>query len=154
MTFRVPGFALSLALGLLAAGCSTTGKGEKPFASVEIHGNTPGQVKAAAIEVFRGHGYTVTQSPRGRLICEKPASKLTDLAYGGWGGEAPLYMRVTVSVIPVAEETCRVECRAYRVEDRGGPTEKAVPLSAHSGVYQKLLEEIAARLRPGGASGS
>ncbi len=155
MKSTAPACVLILVLAVFVTSCASTDKGEKPLGSVEIHGNTPGQIRAAAIEVFRAHGYDVSQSPRNRLICEKPASKWTDLAYGGWGGDAPLYLRVAVSIVPVADQTCRVECQVYRVEDRGGPTEKAMPLGkSHSGNYQKLLEEIAGRFRTGSANKS
>ncbi len=148
----VPVVAVIAALAL--TGCQSVEKGEKPFAAVEIRGNTPGQVKTVAAEVFRSHGYTVTESGKNKLLCDKPASGWTELAYGGWG-DTSLFIRVAVSIIAVPGETCRLEAQAYRLEDRGTAAEHAIPLTRmHSGAYQKLLDDVARRFKSQAQSGS
>ncbi len=140
----------------LAAGCHTTDNpnaaeaAEKGTASVQIKGNTPGQIAAAAAEVFQSHGYLRTGKRTGNnLIFEKPGSKLSNLAYGNWIGDVPIWTRVKVSIIPTGEARYTLLCIAYNVRDRGGATEEEMKISKmSSGRYQKLLNEVAAKFRP------
>jgi hypothetical protein len=138
---------------LLFAGCHTTEKSaeEKPtssaWASVQIHGNTPGQISQVTSEVFKEHGFTRGGQPKGGLVFEKEASKFSNLAYGNWIGDVPVWTRVKVSIVPAGEATYSLECTAYNVRDKGGATEEEIKMHMGKGTYQKLLDEIAARFK-------
>jgi hypothetical protein len=142
-----------LALGLstlLNSGCRSTPKSKAHgFASVIINGNTPGQISAVAAEVFRAHGYKAAEVGRTALVFEKKGTSLSNLAYGSWLGDTPIWERVKVTIVPVAEMAFRLQCQAYRVQDKGGAIEEEVKIgSLHAHPYQKLLEEVAARFQP------
>lgn len=144
--------ALLLSALLLATGCKSTQSTEKPattgFASVDIHGNTPGQIWNVAAEVFREHGYLVVRGGSNNWAFEQQGSKMDNLAYGNWM-DTKVWIRVKASLKPLGEAGFRLQCDVVVVRDRGGSTEEEVP--AHGfrhGPYQKLLNEVAARLRP------
>jgi hypothetical protein len=136
--------------GLAGSGCQSTGdKSAGHFAAVEIRGNTPGQIGAMTGTVFQEHGFKETEPGFDRLVFEKPGSKMNNLAYGGWMGETPVWVRVKVSVVPIAEASFRLQCRAYLVQDKGSPIEEEKRIgNMHRGQYQKMLEEVAGRLKP------
>ena len=132
---------------LVSAGCASTGKSTAPnFASVLISGNTPGQIRVAASDVFRENGYRVAQADAGGLVFEKKASRMDNFAYGSWLGDIPVWIRVKGSVVPAGEMSFRLQCAAYMVHDMGSATEEEAALSRlHRGPYQKLLDEVAKR---------
>ena len=141
---------LALGLGtLIGSGCRSTPKPEAGgFASVIIAGNTPGQIGDMTVEVFKAHGYSTAEAGRKGLVLEKKATSLTNLAYGSWLGDTPIWVRVEVAIVPVAERTFRLQCQAYRVQDRGGALEEEVKIGQlHAHPYQQLLEEVSARFR-------
>lgn len=139
---------------LLGTGCKSS---EVPasarFASVLIRGNTPGQIAFVLRETFAAHGYSVASADQSPLVFEKKAKGLSNITYGNWGDDIPLFLRVKVRIVPVGEEaTFRIECQAYMVRDRGSPTEEEIRFSnLRSRPFQELLDEAAARLRPGSA---
>jgi hypothetical protein len=144
-----------LAVCLLSFICVSGGNGchspDKPasssFASVTITGNTPGQIRDAAIEVFRADGYKVTQREPSRLVFEKEGTRMNNVAYGSWVGGTPVWVRVKGSIAPAGEMTHRLQCTAFMVQDFGGPTEEEIPVTHfHRAPYQKLLDEVAKRL--------
>lgn len=130
-------------------GCrSTRESGAAGFAMVLISGNTPGQIGAVAVDVFREQGYLVSQDDPSSLVFEKKASAMSNIAYGSWLGDTPIWLRVKAAVVPAGEMTFRLQCAAYRVSDKGSAAEEEVAIS-HLGnrPYQKLLDEVARRLR-------
>jgi hypothetical protein len=134
--------------GLLGSGCSSVNKPESArFASVEIHGNTPGQISQVALDVFRENGYQVWRVDSSKLVFEKEGSTLNNVAYGSWLGGSGVWIRVKASIVPVSEQTFRLQCQAYLVRDRGGATEDEIKVNRMRGHrYQKLLDEVARRL--------
>lgn len=147
---RANGLSLFLLLVCLAcsSGCrsgatpSVTG-----FASVVISGNTPGQIRDAAVDVFAQEGYIATQkADPGNLVFEKEGSKMSNFAYGSWMGDTPIWVRVKAAIVPAGLMSSRLQCHAYLVRDRGSAAEEELPVSKmHRGQYQKLLEEVAQR---------
>jgi hypothetical protein len=136
---------LIASLLLLSACRSTDQNGPTPLASVLISGNTPGQIRDAAGEVFLANGYKVRESPDGTMIFDKPGGSMSNFAYGSWGGD-PVWIRVKASVLPAGEMKNKLQCAAFVVKDRNGSTEEEITLShIHSGPYQKLLDQVAAR---------
>ena len=139
--------------GLAGWGCRSTENPANPagaqFAAVEIHGNTPGQISAMTKEVFEKHGFKTTETRIDRLVFEKPGSKMDNFAYGSWMSDNPVWLRIKVAIVPIAEAACRLQCNAYLVQDKGRALEEEDRMKhLHSGEYQKLLEEVAQRLNP------
>jgi hypothetical protein len=134
--------------GLLGAGCKSTDKPESArFASVEIRGNTPGQIRDVVVAVFQEHGYILARTGMTKFVFEQKGSSWNNLAYGNWIGDTPIWIRVKVAVVPVVEATYRIECHAFMLRGRGESTEEEIRITGlHSGPYQKLLDEVAGRL--------
>ena len=128
-------------------GCRSTEPGIEPnLASVLISGNTPGQIRDAAVEVFGENGYAATQTTPGNMVFEKKGSGMNNFAYGNWLGDTPIWVRVKAKVVPSGEMTCRLLCNVFLVRDRGSATEEELPVSkVHKGKYKKLLKEVAER---------
>ena len=141
--------AFCVGAGLLTGCHSTEPPGGSHFASVEIRGNTPGQISEAAVEVFQSEGYEVAKGGPTHMVFEKKASAMDNFAYGNWLDTA-VWERVKASIEPVSEATFRLQCQAYMLRDRGGTTEEEIKLTGvHSSTYQKLLDRVAKRLNQG-----
>jgi len=141
--------ALICLLALASLGCKSTQHRASHFASVEIRGNTPGQIHDAATAVFLENGYKLAKPGLTSFVFEKEASKLSNFTHGSWAGDAPVVVRVKVSIVPVAEADFRLECDAFMVRDAGsGLLEDESHVSRlYAGSYQKLLDKVAGRLR-------
>jgi hypothetical protein len=132
--------------GFSAAGCRTAGNSPgSRFAWVVIRGNTPGQIENVTREVFVENGYLSATSRSNTMVFERKGSALDEVAYGGLINQA-VWVKVTADVVPVGEAAFRLECNAYRVEDKGTPTEEETRLW-RSHPYQKLLDQVATRLK-------
>jgi hypothetical protein len=128
-------------------GCRSTAKPPAArFASVEIQGNTPGQIHDIAVEVFQGSGYRVANTDLDVMIFEKRATRWSDFAYGDWGGDAPVWLRVRACIVPVSEARLRLQCQAYMIRDHGGSTEEEIACFRKR-PFQKLMNEVSERLR-------
>jgi len=134
-------------IGCLISGLSCRSTDEAAssgLASVTISGNTPGQIREAATDVFLRNGYQVARTDPATLVFEKQGSGMSNFAYGNWLGDEPIWMRVKVNIVPAGEMTFRLQCSAYIVRDRGGATEEELAVSkVRKGKYKKLLEEVA-----------
>ncbi len=139
---------LMTVLLLFGAGCKSTSDGSNGgFASVVVHGNTPGQVLQMAEQVFAENQYVVALDGPNRLCCEKKASGMSNVAYGNWMAGSPLWQRVRVSAIPLSEAVVKLQCQAYYVRGRGETVEEELPISKlRNGPYEKLLQETSRRL--------
>lgn len=135
-----------LAAGLVLAGCRSPQAGERPFAAVDISGQSPAQIRQVTRAVFEAHGYAAAPGPKS-LVFERPASTMSNLAYGGWDLNSVM-VRVEVRVTELGENAHRLSCEAYRVRDAGDRLlEETQRLKRFSrGPYQKLLEAIQDRL--------
>lgn len=97
-------------------------------------------------DVFIEHGFVVASKRADNLVFEKPAGKMSELAYGNWMGDGShVWLRVKVNIHSIAEATYQVDGTAYSVRDKGGPTEEEVKKWG-SGDYKELLHEAADRL--------
>jgi hypothetical protein len=149
---RPPAFSLLLALclsGFWGGGCKSTDKPESArFASVEIQGSTAAQIRDAIMAVFQAHEYLLARPGMTKLVFERKGSNWNNLAYGNWIDETGVWVRVKVSVVPLGETACRVECHAFLLRGRGESTEEEIRVKNYrSGPYQKLMDEVAARLK-------
>jgi len=137
-----------ISLMVVGNGCRSTKEPVSArFASVILAGNTPGQIRDAAISVFLDNGYKAKQTDPNGMVFEKEGSRMNNFAYGNWVGDTPVWIRVKGSVVPVGEMSCRLQCNAYLVRDIGSAAEEELPVSSlHRAPYQKMLEEVAKRL--------
>lgn len=112
-----------------------------------LPGNTPGQIGEAVVEVFNGRGYTTVQAGLLDLVFEKKGSRMNNFAYGSWMGEEPIWVRVKLRIVAAGEQVYRLDCRACLVKDKGSAAEEEIKINRlHRGPYEKLMDEVAARL--------
>lgn len=134
-------------LCLLVTGCHSTNQSASSFASTTITGNTPGQIRDAAVRVFQEDGYQAKRVDPDALLFEKEGSRMDEIAYGNWLGDIPVWVRVKASIVSAGEMTHRLQCQAFMVRDRGTGAEEEVALrTMHRGSYQKLMDKVAQRL--------
>ena len=141
---------------LALAGCKTNSNPNAAyFASVELHGNTPGQIAQVARAVFEDHDFFVARHTYTELIFEKQASKMDNLAYGNWIADKPVWLRIRAQIVPISEAHFRLQCRPFLVLDKNEVMEEEIKPNFRAGPYQKLLDEVALRLGqvPPGAHG-
>jgi hypothetical protein len=132
-------------MSFLGAGCHVSGKSDSNgFAVVEIHGNTPGQISTVTKQVFRDNGYEIARTDLDAMTFEKQASNMEAVKYGGWLDA--VWMRVEVTLVPVAEQTFEVQARVRMLQGRGTFEEEVKHASIKSAPYQQLLDEVAKRL--------
>jgi hypothetical protein len=138
------------AAGIALIGCKSVNKpASAGFASVRIQGHTAEQIRAASVVVFQQDGYTVVDDHRTDMVFEKEGSRWDQIAYGSWVNEAPVWLRAKVSMVPLSDDTIRLQCQAYKVRNKGDPlTEDQVRIgNGHSKPYQALLDEVLAQLK-------
>jgi hypothetical protein len=139
--------------GFWGGGCKSTDKPESArFASVEIHGSTPAPIRDAIVAVFQAHEYLLAGPGLTKLVFERKGSNWDNVAYGNWIDERGIWVRVKVTIVALGADLSRVECHAFLVRGRGESTEEEIRVSNYrSGPYQKLMDEVAARLKGGPA---
>jgi hypothetical protein len=145
---NIPWALLLIALGAGLAGCSSLAKpGSGAFASVQIPGHTRDQVRGAVVLEFEQDGYTAVEVKREEMVFEKEGTRWDQMAYGSWL-EKNVWLRVTVSVVPLGDAAWWVQCQAFMVRGKGNPTqEEPVPLrKKQNKPYQAVLDKVAARL--------
>ena len=136
---------MAASIGMVLLGCKSLDKpASASFASVQIRGHTPEQIRAATVVVFEQDGYAATDIRRPELVFEKEGSQWDKIAYGSFGDDAAIWIRVKVSVVPLSPELCRLQCQAYRVRNRGDAVfEDQVQLRHNkSKPYQALLDKV------------
>ena len=153
--FKTSGFRL-LALGLFAAavlaGCRTGEPTSASFASVVISGRSPEQICQTAGKVFQENGYAVgSLSPSG-MVFQKEGTQGQSLAYGGvvdtyYGSTTAV--RVRAALVDLSAGNYRLQCKAYMVRNANDSffEDESALLNFRSGPYQKLLDEVAKRLK-------
>jgi hypothetical protein len=145
------GLALVLAVGLgglAGAGCSSIGKRALPvLGSVEIRGVPIERVSDVTAEVFHDHGYKVADRGYTTLTFVRDGSAMSNVAYGNWMGSR-IRERARVSLIELSGGGYKLECSATLVRNEGEPVEDEITISKwHGPKYQKLLREVARRLK-------
>jgi hypothetical protein len=143
---------LLLLAGLAAfvlCGCSSAHKpASASFASVVIPNRSPEQVRTAATAVFSEAEYHLAITDGANLVFEREGSRKQQLSYGGLVGDAPVVERVRAQIVPLAGGSQRLQCKAYIVRNPHDLIEDEVRLADwRSGPYQKLLDEVAKRLK-------
>jgi hypothetical protein len=139
-----------VATSIALVGCKSPNKpSSASFASVRIQGHTAEQIRAASVVVFQQVGYTAANGKRSEMVFEKEGSRWDQIAYGNWVNEAPVWLRVRVSMVPLSDDTFRLQCQAYKVRNKGDPlAEDQVRIgNSHRKPYQALLDEVLAQLK-------
>jgi len=101
---------------------------------------------------IRGAGYHALRKPDGSMQFEKESSRNSQLAYsslaGTHGGEQ-VNVRVRAEVVDLGAGSHRLQCKAWMVRDAGDSffEEEVALTNFRRGPYQKLLEEVASRLK-------
>lgn len=146
-----PALAILLLFGLLAGtGCrSNKQPASASFASVIIANRSVAEIQRASAAVFEEAGYFHLIKPDGEMIFEKEGTRGNQIAHGGWLEDGQVRVRVRAQIVPLLDGTQRLQCKAYMVNDPGDMWfEKEKRLANfRSGPYQKLLEEVAQRLK-------
>ena len=136
-----------LVLGLGAAGCSLTGKsGTGGSAMVELHGNTPGQIRDVTVQVFRENGYLVAATNPAAMMFQKTATGMDVIAYGSWLDKVWVRVEASIVSVPEAEAAFRLQCRVRLIRDPGAMEEVVPHANIKSAPYQEILNEVAKRL--------
>ncbi len=148
-----PRILLDALLGTVACatllGCKSPDKpASASFASVQISGHTPQEIRAATLSVFQQDGFMPVGVEGFDLVFEKEGSKWDRIAYGNWLDDNAVWLRVRVSLVPASPGAYRLQCQAFKVRDKGDKVfEEEVRLrSNHSKPYQALLDKVMGRL--------
>jgi len=138
-----------LCVGLLLTGCQSPAGGGNGFAAVKISGHTPKEILTATVAVFRADGYRDIAPSPDAMVFEKQGTGMNQAAYGGWTDAKPVTVRVRAGVETLPAGGHRLWCQAYMVGDAGNPLfeEEHKLTSMRAGSYQKLLDEVAERLK-------
>ena len=143
--------SLTLACGLVGAGCHLGQPASASFASVTISGKSAGEIRDATIAVFRENGYQAYASSQG-MVFEKEGSKANSISRDGLVGShygAVTIIRVRAELVDIGNGAQRLQCQASMVSGVGDAfTEDEHRLANYrSGPYQDLLDEVAKRLK-------
>ena len=143
---RTTGLAMIL-LTVWITSCSTTSGSSRRWAVVTVKGHEPATIRRTVSEVFAEKGY-VENSRRGSWFYERGTSAVGQLLHGGWFNEDGVRERAKLRLIPLAEDTYRIECEAVMVRDAGDSffEEETRMTSLKRGPYKKILKEVEKRL--------
>ena len=146
-------FMLTALLGSAwLSGCASDGK-PKPtgFASVVIPNRSREEIQQATLTVFISDGYRAVVKPEGKMQFEKEASRSTRNAYSSFGEtfKEKVDVRVRAEIESLGLGTHRLHCNAWIVRDAGDAFgEEELKVSSFGRKpYQKLLDDVAARLK-------
>lgn len=146
-----------MALGLLClcgTGCKTTDDGRSnDMASVIVRGYSEDAIRHAILDEFTAEKYVAGFSAPREMMFERKASATSNVLYGGWlGGQASVWERVRLTILPLGDEDHMIGCNAYLVSDHGEgffeQEKRRSKVNAHA--YRKLLQKVQQRLEAGG----
>ena len=146
---RLATMALLALLPWSFSGCkSGTTSGSSHFAGIIIANHTMDEIRTAAITVFTEHFYHVKVSGPDILVFEKAGSTMDNVLYGDWGPSVTL--RVKLYITSASSVSYQVTAQAYMVREAGDTRieDEQRLTKLRRGPYQKLLEEVKARLTP------
>jgi hypothetical protein len=135
---------------VLASGCSSLNKPSgASFASVVIANHSPAEIRQVTSDVFMSAGYHSRVSAGGNLVYEREGTRKQQIAHGGWLDDHSITERVRAEIVSLPDGTQRLQCKAFIVEDAGDTrfeSEKRLA-NIRSGPYQRLLDEVASKLK-------
>jgi len=138
---------------LVFSGCSTGKPASASFASVVITNQSLSTIQDTTMLVFGEAGYKANRVPDGTMVFEREGSNGDQILYGGLGGAAyggTVTIRVRAEIVDLAgTEAHRLQCQAYFVRGAGDGVfeDKSRMANFRRGPYQKLLDEVAAKLK-------
>jgi hypothetical protein len=138
-------------LSLVGIGChSMSGPASASFASVIIHNHSPAEIQKVTIQVFQEDGYAVG-SIGDQMVFQKEGSRMTNLAYEGAVGSyygAQTIVRVKTDLVPLGNDSYRLQCQAYIVRNAGDAffADEQKLANIRSGPYRSLLKKVAKQL--------
>ena len=142
----------SVLLGIISTvlvGCSSMDKpASASFASVRIQGHTAEQIRGATVVVFQQDGYVAANVSGAEMVFEKEGSRWDQIAYGSWVNEAPVWIRVRVSMVSLSADLFRLQCQAYKVRNKGDPLaeDQVIIRNRNSKPYQAMLDKVLGQL--------
>jgi hypothetical protein len=114
-----------------------------PTAAATIRADSADDVEAAVSDVFRGHGYSISQRTTAGIILERAASTTDEVLYGNWNESEPLRDRVQVTIVPAEPGSYRVSCFPFAVRNSQGAFEDTSRrLQLFSPHYSALLRKV------------
>lgn len=144
--------ALLILAAIFSAGCKSMDKPESAgFAAVVISNQSVQSIQQAAVSVFQENGYTAMTLDDGSTGFQREATEREQRQYAGFVGAHEgdkVVIRVRIKVEPKNPSAYWLSCKAYAVTNPGqGVFENTTALFGfQSGPYQKLLDQVAARL--------
>jgi len=151
-----PWLAVLSGLLLLLAGAGSSSvmaaANSSGFASVTLKNRSMQEIVAATAKVFAEDGYRGGKTASGQMVFEKEASKATSLAREGVAGTqagAQTVIRVRADIIPLGDDTHRLQCKAFMVTGGSDPFfQDEVPVSGlRKRPYQSLLKKVEKQLK-------
>ena len=148
----LPQWSLTVLLAACLAAVAATGcrsaATQEPlrFASVVIHGQPHERVRDTTALVFLEHGYRVAKNGWADLVFEREGSAMNNIAYGTLMA-GHVWVRVKASIVDGLPGTCRLDCEAFVLRNRGEALEEETRITKlHNRQYQDILNEVAKRL--------
>jgi hypothetical protein len=138
---------------IVVTGCSSMGQpASASFASVQFSGKSAKEIRDTTMAVFREESFRVFIADSGQLVFDREGSRANAVARNGLvaaqAGSVTV-VRVRADVVELAPATHRLHCQAYMVTDADDAFFEQEDRLANfrSGPYQKLLDEVARRLK-------
>jgi len=148
-----PPWSLTVLLAACLAAVAATGcrsaatQDPLRFASVVIQGQPHERVRDTTALVFLEHGYRVAKNGWADLVFEREGSAMNNIAYGTLM-TGKVWIRVKASIVDGLPGTCRLDCEAFVLRNRGEALEEETRITKiHNHQYQEILNEIAKRVR-------
>jgi hypothetical protein len=144
--------ALLILTAIFSAGCKSMDKPESAsFAAVVISNQSVETIQHATASVFQENGYTAMTLADGSLGFQRQATEREQRQYAGFVGAHEgdkVLIRVQTKIEPKNAGAYWLTCKAFAITNPGqGIFENSTPLFGfQSGTYQKLLNQVAARL--------
>jgi hypothetical protein len=144
--------ALIILATIFFAGCKSMDKPESAgFAAVVVSNQSVQAIQHATDAVFQENGYTAMTLADGSLGFQRQATEREQRQYAGFVGAHEgdkVLIRVQTKIEPKNAGAYWLSCKAFAITNPGqGIFENTTPLFGfQSGQYQKLLDQVAARL--------
>ncbi|MBP9900170.1 MAG: hypothetical protein V9H26_13495 [Verrucomicrobiota bacterium] len=135
------------------AGCATSKPASASFASVVIPSQSVEKIQSTTLLVFQEAGFKSRSEPGGAMVFEKEGSRGDQIVYGDLGGAAyggAVTVRVRAEIVDlIGQDAHRLQCTAYIVNHAGDGVfeDKQRLANFRRGPYQKLLDEVAGKLK-------
>jgi hypothetical protein len=147
-----PGLLTLLCAAIVSGGCSLGKPASASFASVVIANRSIDQIQQAATMVFQGDGYRAVPGSGDTMVFEKEGSRANNLAQNGlvdthYGAQT--IIRVRTDIVDLGGGSFRLQCQTFMVRNAGDSffEDEHRLANIRSGPYQKLLDEVASRLK-------